>query len=193
MKFSFQQKKLGNLQVQRNMLLGLSGILLSVVFLQTTLLFFKNQRIVFMPPELKQSFWVEGNSFSPIYLEEQGLYFTHLLLDVSEGNILAQGDILLRYVDPKVYGAFRTKLLEDEKRLKKDSLSLKFAPVSCEVFPENLKVHITGDLVGYVGHKKITTHRETYEVVFSSYKSQLFLKEFTVLRTDGKEVENATD
>ena len=193
MKFFFQEKKLSSLQVQRNVFLGLSSSLLAIVILLTVLLFFRNERIVILPPELKQSFWVEGNRFSPAYLEEQGLYFSHLLLDVSESNILFQGEVLLRYVDPKVYGDFKTKLLEEEKRLKKDNLSVTFAPVDCEVYPENLRVDITGDLNGYVGAKKVTTSRETYRLEFSNQKGRLFLKKFTVLQPDKKEENHDPD
>lgn len=183
MKLQFKEKRLTNLNFQRNSLLGLSAVLMGVVFLQTILLFFKNDRVIIMPPETKQSFWVEGNRFSPVYLEEQGLYFAHLLLDVSVSNILSQGEILLRYVDPKYHGDFKKRLLEDEQRLKKDNLSLMFTPIECEVFPDHLMVELTGDLNGYVGNKKVTTNRETYRFEFSNHKGRLFLKKMSVVKT----------
>ena len=176
-----------DLNQQRQLLLGLSVALLVIVLIQACLLLFRSERTIILPPETKQSFWVEGNTFSPIYLEEQALYMTHLLFDVSESNILMQGEVLLRYVLAEEHGAFRIKILEDAKRLKKESLSLLFAPSECEVHVDTLTVDVTGDLHGYVGNKRITTQRETYRVVFESKKGRLFLKRCDLLETNEKE------
>jgi conjugal transfer pilus assembly protein TraE len=192
MNFNFKQDCLTSAQRLCHILGGLSAVLLVIVLLQTTLLFFKSTQTIILPPETKQSFWVEGNRFSPVYLEEQGMYFAHLLLDVSPSNILAQGEILLRYVDATSHGAFKTRLFQEEQRLKRDNLSCHFIAVECEVFPEAMAVEITGDLNGYVANKKISTHRETYRLQFTSSKGRLFLKAMTVIKTDQKIPEEST-
>ena len=188
MNFKFKQDSIESAQWQRNVLGALCAILLVVVLLQATLLCFKSTKTIILPPETKQSFWVEGNSFSPVYLEEQGMYFAHLLLDVSASNILAQGEILLRYVDPINHGVFKTRLFKEEERLKRDNLSCNFVAVECEVFPKEMAIEITGDLNGYVGNKKVSTHRETYRLEFTSCKGRIFLKAFTVIQTDQKDL-----
>jgi conjugal transfer pilus assembly protein TraE len=189
MKLSFHHKRLSSLQFQKNFLAGLSFVLLVVVLLEAGLLFFKSQRTLIVPTETKQSYWIEGNRFSPSYLEEMALYFTHLLLDVTEANILYQGEVLLRHVEPQAYGTFKKKLYQDEKRLKKDHLSLHFAPIECDVLPSQLLVKMAGDLIGYVGTKKVSQHRETYEITFSQTKGRLFIKSFRVIKTDQPEWE----
>lgn len=188
MNLRFQKANLSRMQWQRNALGVLSAGLLVVVVLETILLLFKDTKTILLPAESKQGYWVEGNKFSASYLEEQGMYFTHLLLDVSPANILDQGEVLLRYVDSKAYGEFKAKLLHEEQRLKRDSLSLNFIAVEAQVFPKDLALEITGDLNGYVAGKKISTHRETYRVEFSSYKGRLFLKSFTVIKTDQEDL-----
>ncbi len=175
---------IASLQTQRNGLAGLSLTLLVVVVMQSFLLFFKSPQTIILPPETKQSFWVEGNCFSPVYLEEQGMYFAHLLLDVSASNILAQGEILLRYVDSSYHGEFKTRLFKEEQRLKRDNLSLNFVVCDCEVFPSEMALEITGDLNGYVAGKKISSHRESYRLDFLSVKGRLFLKSFKVFKSD---------
>jgi len=112
------------------------------------------------------------------------MYFAHLLLDVSASNILAQGEILLRYVDSSYHGEFKTRLFKEEQRLKRDNLSLNFVVTDCEVFPSDMAIEITGDLNGYVVSKKISSHRETYRLEFASVKGRLFLKSFKVLKSD---------
>ena len=179
-----KDSSIANLQVQRNGLAGLSLSLLVVVVIQSFLLFFKSPQTIILPPETKQSFWVEGNRFAPVYLEEQGMYFAHLLLDVTASNILAQGEILLRYVDSSHHGDFKTRLFKEEQRLKRDNLSLNFVACDCEVFPSEMAVEITGDLNGYVASKKISSHRETYRLEFTSIKGRLFLKSFKVIKSD---------
>jgi conjugal transfer pilus assembly protein TraE len=179
-----KDNSIANLQVQRNGLAGLSLSLLVVVVIQSFLLFFKSPQTIILPPETKQSFWVEGNRFAPVYLEEQGMYFAHLLLDVSASNILAQGEILLRYVDSSHHGYFKTRLFKEEQRLKRDNLSLNFVVCDCEVFPSEMAVEITGDLNGYVASKKISSHRESYRLEFTSVKGRLFLKGFKVIKSD---------
>lgn len=186
MDLDFKNDCLASLQKQRNVLGGLSLTLLLAVVLQAALLFSKSSQTIILPPEVKQSFWVEGNRFSPVYLEEQGMYFAHLLLDVSPANILAQGEILLRYVDTTNHGIFKTRLFQEEQRLKRDNLSLNFVASECEVFPKDLAVEITGDLNGYVAGKKISTHRESYRLEFTSLKGRLFLKAMTVVKSDQK-------
>ena len=180
----FKTTRISSLSMQRNSLAGLSLSLLVIAVLQSFLLLFKNSQTIILPPEVKQSFWVEGNRFSPIYLEEQGMYFTHLLLDVSASNILAQGEILLRYVESRHYGEFKNRLFQEEQRLKRDNLALNFTATECEVFPTEMAVEITGDLNGYIASKKISNHRETYRLEFSGVKGRLFLKSFKVIKSD---------
>lgn len=184
MNFHLKNARLSSLQWQRNTLAGVCGVLLIITTLQMVLLFFKNTKVIILPPEVRQSFWVEGNYFSPSYIEEQGLYFAHLLLDVSPLSVLNQGEILLRYVDSAFYGEFRKKLLEEEQRLKRDNVSIHFTAIECEVFPKELALEITGDLNSYVVGKKISSHRETYRLEFSSKSGRLFLKEFKAIKTD---------
>ena len=188
MKQGFKDLKLGNLTFQRNVLAGLASVLLVITLLQTIFLFLKNERIIILPPETKQSFWVEGNKFSPMYLEEQAIFFAHLLLDVSASNILSQGEILLRYTDSSVHEILKTRLFKEEARLKRDNVSMKFDLVECEVYPDQLMLELTGDLHAYVAHKKISTHRETYRVEFSSKSGRLFLKSFEVIKSDNKDL-----
>jgi conjugal transfer pilus assembly protein TraE len=188
MELNLKHKKLSSLLFQRNFLGGLALALLVIAMLQTALLFVKSEKIIILPPELKQEFWIEGNKFAPTYLEEQGMYFTHLLLDVSSSNILSQGEVLLRYVDPAFHEQFKTRLFAEEQRLKKDNVSLHFTVIDCEVYPSESALEITGDLHAYVAFKKISTHRETYRLQFSAKKGRLFLKTFEILQSDNKDL-----
>ncbi len=189
MNFSLGQKRFTNLQVQRNALVGLCCCLLVIASGQVFLLMFKHERIIIMPPELRQTYWVEGNRFAPSYLEEMALYFCHLLLDLTEANIIPQGEILLRYINSSAYGKFKTKLLADEKRLKKEQLSLHFAPQQVQVFAKALSVEVSGDLLSYVESRKTSQIRETYRLIFKQHAGRLFLDDFQVVKSERSERE----
>jgi len=191
MKFSLHQKRLGYLLVQRNLFLGLTIALVIVAIIQACFLFTKNERIIISPPELQQSYWVEGDRFSNSYLEEMALFFSHLLLDVSESNVLPQGEILLRYVSSNAYGDFKAKLLKDEKRLRKQQLTLHFVPREVEIIGP-LAVAVTGSLRSYVGSSKVVQIQETYRVGFSQSKGRLFLDSFEVIKSEQRNEDDAT-
>jgi conjugal transfer pilus assembly protein TraE len=186
MDLRINQHRLNDLKFQRDVIAGVCAILLGINAVQSLWLFFRHERIVITPPQLSQGFWVEGNRFSPQYLEEMALHYAHFLLDVTEKTILYQGEIVMRYVVPQAYGAFKAKLLEDEKRLKSNHLSTRFAPSDVMISPERLSVEITGELMGYVGDKKISQVRETYRFQFQSQSGRLLIKSFTLVKSDQK-------
>ncbi len=193
MNFTFSQYRLSDLKIQRNALTGLCGVLLITNILQSAGLFYRQERVIITPPQLTQGFWVEGNQFSPHYLQEMALHYAHLLLDVTEKSVLSQGEILLHYVVPESYGVFKAKLLEDEKYLKKNQLSTRFYPMDIKVSPENLSVEMTGDFMGYVGDKRISKGRETYQVRFQNRSGRLLLEDFRLLNSDRSLQEEGTE
>ena len=95
-----------------------------------------------------------------------------------------QGEIILRYVVPESYGAFKAKLLEDEKQLKTNHLSTRFAPSDVVISPEQLRVEVSGELMSYVGDKKISQHKETYQFQFQNRSGRLLIEAFTLVKSD---------
>ena len=184
MDFRLNQNRLSDLKFQRNTIAGICAVLLLINATQSFWLFFRHERIIITPPQLSQGFWVEGNRFSPQYLEEMALHYAHFLLDVTEKNVLYQGEIILRYVVPESYGAFKAKLLEDEKQLKANHLSTRFAPSDVVISPEQLRVEVAGELMSYVGDKKISQVRETYRFQFQNQSGRLLIRAFSLVKSD---------
>lgn len=184
MDFRLNQHRLKNLKFHRDVLAGVCGILLALNAAQSVGLLFRQERVIITPPQLTQGFWVEGNRFSPQYLEEMALHYAHFLLDVTEKSVLYQGEIILRYVVPESYGAFKAKLLEDEKYLKQNHLSTRFAPAEAILSPNQLRVDISGELMTYVGNKKISQAKETYRFQFQNRSGRLLIESFTLLKSD---------
>ena len=180
--------RLQHLIHQRNIFVGISAVLLGA----NVLLAFKNfsyqERIIIVPPELHQSFWVEGNRVSNHYLEEMTLFFAHLLLDTSEASAPFNREVVLRYANPDSYGALKMQLLEDEQRYKKEQLSTSFKPSVVQVDNKKMTADITGDLLSFVGSKKISQHRETYRFHFRHNQGRLLIDSFVLVKTEAKEL-----
>lgn len=182
----FEQTRISYLVSQRNILTGLSSVLLVVVFLQSIFLFFRQERIIVSPPELHQSYWVEGNRFSESYLEEMAVFFAHLLLDVSSESLLYQGDVILRHVDAESYSRIRTKLFADAAQLKKENATSRFQPKKAIVSRKSMEVQLKGTMTQYVSGKDVSSYEETFVVRFSAKNGTIYLKDFALLATKNK-------
>jgi conjugal transfer pilus assembly protein TraE len=183
MKTYLSQTRLNVLLHHRYMLVCGCAVLSTVSILEGIALIFKSEHVVIVPPELTQSFWIEKNRASSAYLEEMGLFFISLILDNSPASSAYQRDIILRYALPQNYSALKAQLLSDEARLKKENLSTHFRPLDVKVSQPNNHVEITGDLMGFVGDKKIFQARETYLLVLLFKKGRLFIQSFKCMKS----------
>lgn len=183
MKLVLLNARIRDVVAQRNSLLTVCFSLLLIAFVQALYTLFKSEHVVVVPPETKQSFWVERNRVSASYIEEMALFFATLILDASAGSAAYQRDVVLRYAVPESYGRLRAMLLEDEERYKKEQLSTSFKPASVQVDAKNLTAHITGDLVSYVGQKRLSQVRETYRFQFVYKQGRLLIQSFEAVRS----------
>jgi|SaaInlStandDraft_3_1057020.scaffolds.fasta_scaffold31389_3 conjugal transfer pilus assembly protein TraE len=166
---------LGRVLFQRNIFVFISVLLSATLLLLSCFLFFKKERIVITPAVIEKAFWVEGNTVSPTYLEQMGVFFGNLLLGKTHYSASAQRAVLLRHASPLFFGDLRAKLIEEEEKLKKQNASYVFFPVTVDVNVVESKVTLVGDRTFYVAGKKFSSSRETYELSFVNVGSQLML------------------
>ena len=186
MKFNFANKRVTNFEYQRNTLLGLTASLLVLLVILSSCLLFRRERVIVLPPEVKREFWVEGNRFSPEYLEEMAVYFLHLALDVNQTTLPYNIEMLSRYSDTETGNYLRNKYENDIKKLKQNDASTTFEAKEVTVYPDKNVVRVAGRLNRFIGSKCIGDKQETYEVIFKTYRGRLFFKEIKNL----KETEN---
>jgi type IV conjugative transfer system protein TraE len=181
MKFSYAQKKMLNFEYQRNLLLGLTAVLLAILVILSLNLLLRSERTIILPPEVRREFWAAGNRFSPEYLEEQAVYLMHLALDVNQTDYPYNTEILMRYADAETCARLREKFEKTLKILRKNDASTRFEVKEATVFPEKNIVHVKGILSCFVGSKQINSYPETYEVKFKTFRSRLFLEDFQLI------------
>ena len=177
MKFNYATKRMTNFEHQRNMLLGLVSAQLVVLMVMSGCLCFRSERIIVLPPEVKREFWVEGNRFSPEYLEEMAVYFLHLALDVNQSTLPYNIELLTRYSDVETANYLQEKYERDIKKLKENDASTSFETKEVTVFPDLNIVRAEGIFKNYVGSKCIKEKQAVYEVKFKTYRGRLFFKE----------------
>ncbi|MFQ5729706.1 MAG: type IV conjugative transfer system protein TraE [Waddliaceae bacterium] len=164
-----------NLLFQRNIFLGLSFILALAFVPVSLLLFFKQERIVVVPPVVEKTFWVEKDNVSATYLEQFGHFLGQLLLGKSEQSASLQKEIVLRHTDPAFAGHLQKKLKEEEIRLRKQNASYVFYPERIEIDQKKLTVFLWGERSLFVEEKKISSSKEGYVLGFNCVGSRLLL------------------
>lgn len=98
---------------QRNMLFPIVVILGVSQILLILLLFWKDDRTIFMPPVLDKPFSIHGSSYSASYYEQMGLFLCNLLLTKTAETAEQQHQLLFKYVDPELLGVFKRDLMDE--------------------------------------------------------------------------------
>lgn len=176
MKIEFLQHNITRLLCQRNGLLVVIGLMAVSHVILGTVIAFKSERIILVPPQIKRSFWVEGKKFSKEYLEEMGVYLSKLLLDLSPSSFSYNHETLLKYATPEAYGALKKQLLRDGEYYTSLQLSTHFQPAQVTANAETLEVEVKGTLISYVAGKQIRNSQETLSLKFTARGGGLLLE-----------------
>jgi len=179
MRLDILQEKVTKRLAQRDTVLILSVIMaLSNVILITAYVL-KGERIVLVPPQIKNTFWVEEGSVSKEYLEEMTLFISQLLLDNSPSSCAYKRDIILRYATPEAYSALKKRLLKEEETYKELQLTTHFKPLEINASPETLNVQLTGYLTSFVSGQKVRESQEKLSLKFVLRGGKLMLESLT--------------
>lgn len=160
---------------QRNLLALLClGLLISNIILAFRVLS-DNSHVILVPPEITKTFWVDREEVSPEYLEQMASFLVHEILDVTPQSAPRQRDLILKYVSPSFYNAFRKRLLKEEELLKKEQASTSFKITEITI---DQKITIKGIMDHYVASLKVKSEQETYEMTFIYKGGRLLLNSF---------------
>lgn len=132
-------------------------------------------RTVITPPVVSKTFWVEGSSLDPVYVEQMALWLVPLRLDVSPSNVDYQHQLFLQYVKPSAHGVLQGDLAVEAARIKRDNIAQVFYPTSVEI--KGLQAVVTGRMVTMVGDKPTSTVNQKYQVNFE-YQGRIYVAGF---------------
>ena len=131
-----------------------------------------------MPPVIERPSWVTSYQVSPEYLSGMSLFLANLLLNVTPSNATMQHDLFLRYVDSPFYDRFKTELITQEDRLKKEHMTMSFQLSNVKVDTTKFIARISGDVAYMVGNTAMPTKHLTYAITFNYQLGQLKVKSF---------------
>jgi hypothetical protein len=89
-----------------------------------------------------------------------------------------QHELFLRYVDSPFYEKFKTELITQEDRLKKEHMTMSFQLSNVKVDTKKFIAQISGDVAYMVGNTPMPTKHLTYAITFNYHLGQLKVKSF---------------
>lgn len=178
MKSSTLTAQFQTLLKQRNMLFPIVVVMSISQILLIILLFWKDDRTIFMPPVLDKPFSIHGSSYSASYYEQIGLFLCNLLLTKTAETSEHQHQLLFKYVDPELLGVFKRYLMDEVETLKKDNAGYVFYPTETKVNLGNHSVLLKGERHTYVGAQRIDVSKEAYRLMFVQRGHLLYLRYF---------------
>lgn len=166
---------------QRNLLALISLGLLLTNGILACLLLSDHSHVVIVPPDITKTFWVDKEEVSPEYLEQMAAFLVHEILDVTPKTAGRKRDLVLKYVSPRFYNAFRKRLLKEEEMLNKEQASTAFKVSQITIGDPLI---IVGIMDHYVASNKVKSEKETYEMRFIYKGGRLLLDGFELKGED---------
>lgn len=171
------RKNVEKLQYHRNILAAFSFIVLLSNLTLTAIVASKRERIVVLPPSVDREFWVEGNAFSPAYIEQFGLFLAQLVLNKSPASVELQNRILLRHVAPNQYPLLKRVLQEEQEEILQNDLTHLFFPTRVNLEHDTQSLVLEGERVSYLSNEPILQEMQKYILHFTFQNGLMQFKE----------------
>lgn len=150
------------------MILGAS-LLTNVMMAGAIMTMDRTVRTVMVPPEISKSFWVDGRTLSPEYLEQMGTWVISQFATVSSTSIDMQNAALLKLVHPSQHGELSVRFKLAANRLKAENLSRVFQPREVRINEKDQSLALIGTLMTWVGQNRVPADKLTAYVVGFHY------------------------
>ena len=165
--------------VSRAFQLILSASLLTNVFMAGA--FFtmdRTVRTILVPPEINKTFWVDGRSIAPEYLEQMGSWVISQYATVSPSTVDFQSNNLLKYVHPSIHGELAIRFKMGANRLRSENMAKIFQPREVRISEKGQSVAFIGSQTTWLGDKRVPNDEiKAYLVSFDYDGSRVYIKE----------------
>ena len=155
-------------------------ILLAVGFILNASVFKQRERIIVVPPQLTEEFWIEEDKASPEYLEQMGVFFAILGGNLSPGNAEFNVKVLTDYLSHQKYAAMRSELASQALYIKRNNITQAFFPSTIQVDRDRNAVTVEGDVIRNIGTVKVSQEKMVFHMRFVTNNFKLSLDEFYV-------------
>lgn len=135
-------------------------------------------RTILVPPEINKTFWVDGRSIGPEYLEQMGSWVISQFATVSPATVEFQSNNLLKYVHPSIYGDLAVRFKMGANRIKAENLSKIFTPREVRISEKGQSVAFIGLQTTWIADKRVPgDEMKAYLVTFDYDGSRVYIKE----------------
>lgn len=126
------------------------------------------------------SYWIEESAVSSGYVEKMGLFLSDLLLNRTPSDVEKRNRMILEYVDPASYHAFRKLLLQEQDSILKNSQVFRFQAETSYADPSRKAFVVEGESTILVGKKGSAAFcaqksRKKYTLQFQCRDGKLYL------------------
>jgi conjugal transfer pilus assembly protein TraE len=166
MDIRFATMRLAKLINQRNTMVSLLSLSLATNVLQGVERFRVKDKVIILPPQIRQEVWVRGDEVSESWLEEWSVFFCGLLLNIAPSTIDYQIDLVLRHADPEAYQVLKSEFLKDKLALIKNNTSTTFQPQQVIVDKDKLRCRVTGVLATIIGKDRLSERVQDYDIQY---------------------------
>lgn len=174
MKLFLQKTRINHLIAHRNgyLMIALGSIVTNIILVIGLLFSLGYQKIILVPPVIEQPLWVNTHNVSEEYLTRMSLFFSYLLLNVTNSNAKLQHKVFLQYVEPEEYQQIKTALVLQEEEIEKEHMAISFHLTRIDVDTSNLIARIKGEVNYQIGVERLPAKELSYEFKFA-YRSGL--------------------
>lgn len=160
--------------IAENFFLKLMLLLLGVGFILNATIFKRDDKVIIVPPQLKDTVTLEKNSAPVHYLEQMGVFFASMAGNLSPSSAEYQANVLAKYAVNESEVA--RELFGTASYVKRYNMYQSFYPESVTVSGDNpYIIKVGGKVERRIGNSVISREVVEYvmEVTYSNYK--LFL------------------
>jgi conjugal transfer pilus assembly protein TraE len=184
MKIQIQKSLLQYVIRHRNSYLAIAcgSLLLNILLGIGMISMVGHEKIVLVPPQISQTFWVGHNYVSSEYLSEMSHFFATIRFNILPATVENLREILLRYVSPEYYESLKIELINEAERMTKEHISTAFYPVDIKTDVKHLEALVTGDLITTIGTNQLPVKRVIYRISYSHNNYRLLVKKLTEVK-----------
>lgn len=129
------------------------------------------------PPSIQKSFWVDGESVSPEYLEQMGKFLLDLAVNNTPLNCETNRSALLKYTGSGSYGAISAQTAANCQIIEKSRLSNFFSVSNIFIKASEKAIVFNGSMTRWLNDKKMPDRAGAYRIKLGYSGGRIYLSE----------------
>lgn len=181
--------ELNKITKQRNILVIVCVVLISISLLQAISAFRAEKSVVLVPSFFNGETSLSNKRVSASYLENITRDVINTMLDVTPDNANYSATQILKITHPQFYGTLKQQLNSRTEDVVSRKITTNFYPKSMFVNTAKNQVLVSGKLLTFLGTKMVLEEEKSYSIVYEYNNFQLLIVDFH--EEDPKKEENA--